>query len=116
MVFVGDDWAEDHHDVELVDDAGRRLVRSRLPEGLEGITRLHALVAALNAEIDQLGEVVAQHFGRHRDAERYLSQPGLGVVLGARILGEFGDDPHRFTDAKARRNYAGTSPITRACG
>ena len=33
MLFVGDDWAEDHHDVELVDDAGRRLVRARLPEG-----------------------------------------------------------------------------------
>jgi transposase len=38
------------------------------------------------------------------------------VVLGARILAEFGDDPHRFADAKARKNYAGTSPITRASG
>lgn len=45
MVFVGDDWAEDHHDVELLDDQGRRLARARLPEGLEGITRLHALIA-----------------------------------------------------------------------
>ena len=45
MLFVGDDWAEDHHDVEIVDDTGRLLVRRRLPEGLEGITRLHALVA-----------------------------------------------------------------------
>lgn len=74
------------------------------------------LIATLNAEIDELGEVVADHFGRHRDAKRYLSLPGIGVVLGARILGEFGDDPHRFVDAKARRNYAGTSPITRASG
>jgi transposase len=45
MVCVGDDWAEDHHDVELVDDEGRRLARARLPEGLEGVTRLHALIA-----------------------------------------------------------------------
>jgi transposase len=45
MLFVGDDWAEDHHDVEIVDDAGQLLVRRRLPEGLEGVTRLHALVA-----------------------------------------------------------------------
>ena len=59
---------------------------------------------------------MADHFGRHRDAERYLSLPGLGVVLSARILGEFGDDPHRYADGKARRNYAGTSPITRASG
>jgi len=44
-VYVGDDWAENHHDVELVDDDGRRLARARLPEGLEGITRLHALIA-----------------------------------------------------------------------
>ena len=74
------------------------------------------LIATLNTEIAELGQVVADHFGRHRDAERYLSLPGLGVVLGARILGEFGDDPHRYTDAKARKNYAGTSPITRASG
>ena len=59
---------------------------------------------------------MAEHFGRHRDAEIYTSQPGLGVVLGARVLGEFGDDPHRYADAKARKNYAGTSPITRASG
>jgi hypothetical protein len=39
LVCVGDDWAEDHHDVALVDDEGRRLARTRLPEGLEGITR-----------------------------------------------------------------------------
>ena len=46
MLFVGDDWAEGHHDIEIVDDGGKVLVRRRLPEGLEGVTRLHALVAA----------------------------------------------------------------------
>ncbi len=45
MIWVGDDWAEDHHDVELLGEDGRRLARARLPEGLEGITRLHALIA-----------------------------------------------------------------------
>jgi len=74
------------------------------------------LIAALNIEVDALGEVVAQHFGRHPDAEIYASQPGLGVILGARVLAEFGDDPHRYADARARKNYAGTSPITRASG
>ena len=44
MLFVGDDWAEDHHDVEVQDDGGRRLARARLPEGLVGIERLHALI------------------------------------------------------------------------
>jgi hypothetical protein len=45
MLFVGDDWAEDHHDIEIVDDAGRVLTRRRLAEGLEGVTRLHGLLA-----------------------------------------------------------------------
>ena len=38
------------------------------------------------------------------------------MILGARVLGEFGDDPNRYADAKSRRNYAGTSPITVASG
>jgi transposase len=74
------------------------------------------MITAINTEIEALGEVVADHFGRHRDADIYLSQPGLGVILASRVLGEFGDDPDRYADAKARRNYAGTSPITRASG
>src|SRR5215218_7393498 len=45
MLFVGDDWAEDHHDVEVQDEEGRRLARARLPEGIAGLTRLHELVA-----------------------------------------------------------------------
>jgi transposase len=40
----------------------------------------------------------------------------LGEITSARVLGEFGDDPHRYASGKARRNYAGTSPITRASG
>jgi len=75
-----------------------------------------AVITALNLQIDRLGAVMGEHFGRHRDAEIYTSLPGLGQILAARILGEFGDDPDRYTDAKARKNYAGTSPITRASG
>ena len=80
------------------------------------VTSQVRLISALNGEIAQLGEVVADHFGRHPDAEIYASQPGLGVILGARVLAGFGDDRTRFADAKARKNYAGTSPITRASG
>ena len=75
-----------------------------------------AIITALNTQIDRLGAVVGEHFGRHRDAEIYLSLPGLGVILAARVLGEFGDDPDRYVDAKSRKNYAGTSPVTRASG
>ena len=75
-----------------------------------------AVLTTLNAEIATMQEEVAAHFGQHPAAEIYLSQPGLGVILGARVLSEFGDDPDRYADAKARKNYAGTSPITRQSG
>ena len=58
MLFVGDDWAEDHHDVELMDAAGRRLAAARLPEGVVGIARLHELVAAQLGEDDGPEQVV----------------------------------------------------------
>ncbi|WP_371666467.1 transposase [Streptomyces sp. NBC_00289] len=56
------------------------------------------------------------HFRAHPDAEIYLSMPGIGEIVGARVLAEFGDDPARYASAKARKNYAGTSPVTRASG
>ena len=248
LLLVGDDWAEDHHDVEIMDPAGRTLAKARLPEGIAGLARLHALIAGqlgddaeqvevrigietdrgpwvaaltapgytvyavnplqaaryrdrhavsgaksdaadahallakapdptaatrltraqisaalrrgrrrdvdtkttairaalrtpqlgrpavvvaayaattraavavlatLNAQITALEAQVGAHFRRHPDAEIILSQPGMGPLLGARVLGEFGDAPGRYADAKARKNYAGTSPITRASG
>jgi hypothetical protein len=75
-----------------------------------------AVIATFNAEIATLEAQVADHFGRHPDAEIYRSQPGLGEILGARVLGEFGDDPDRYDGARARKNYAGNAPITRASG
>jgi hypothetical protein len=54
MIFVGDDWAEDHHDVYLMDEAGQRLAARRLREGLPGIGGLHELIAAHADEPDQV--------------------------------------------------------------
>src|SRR6202451_1887626 len=284
-LFVGDDWAEDHHDVELMDQAGRVLAKRRLPEGVAGMARLHELIGQQLGEDDQDAEVVIgietdrgpwvgalaaagytvygvnplaasryrerhgvsgaksdgadahmltdmvrtdphqlravagdsadaegikvlarthktliwertrhvqrlrhqlrEYFpsaleafedldagdtlellgkapdparaarltraqisaalkrGRRRNipdkataimaalrgpqlgqppavtaayAATVRSQPGMGSILGARVLAEFGDDPHRYADGKARKNYAATSPITRASG
>ena len=75
-----------------------------------------AIVIELNAQIEKLASELADHFEQHPDSDIYLSLPGIGVVLGARMLGEFGDDPNRYANAKSRKNYAGTSPITRASG
>jgi transposase len=80
------------------------------------VRSLIAVITTLNEQVRTLQGQVEDHFGRHPDAEIYRSQPGMGAILGARVLGEFGDDPHRYADAKARKNYAATSPITRASG
>jgi transposase len=77
---------------------------------------LIAIITEMGHQIEAMEAQVVTHFGRHPDREIYLSQPGLGKILGARVLGEFGDAANRYTNAKARRNYAGTSPITRASG
>jgi transposase len=74
------------------------------------------LLQAHTVEIAALEETLTEGFVKHPDAELLRSIPGLGVVTGARVLAEFGDDPNRYTDAKARKNYAGTSPLTVASG
>jgi transposase len=80
------------------------------------VRSLTVIIAALGGEITKMERHVTACFRRHPDAAVYLSQPGLGEVLGARQLGEFGDDPDRYATAKARKNYAATSPVTRQSG
>jgi len=74
------------------------------------------IVAEMTTQIEKLARDLEASFEGHPDAEILHSLPGLGVVLGARVLAEFGDDPDRYADPKARKNYAGTSPITKASG
>jgi hypothetical protein len=80
------------------------------------VRSLIAVITTLDEQVRTLQGQVEDHFGRHPDAETYLSQPGMGAIVGARVLAESGDDPHRYANAKARKNYASTSPITRASG
>ena len=74
------------------------------------------VIAELNHQISDLETPPADHSKHTRDADIYRSLPGLGVILGARVLGEFGDDPNRYTSPKSRKNYAGTSPLTARVG
>jgi transposase len=80
------------------------------------VQALIAVLTVLDTQVKTLQGQVEAHFGQHPAVEIIVSQPGLGPVLGARVLAEFGDDPHRYATAKARKNYAGTSPITKASG
>lgn len=74
------------------------------------------MIRELNAQLRELEQELTKSFELHPDAELYLSLPGLGFVLGARVIGEFGDDPNRYLDAKGRRAYSGMAPITQASG
>jgi len=75
-----------------------------------------AVIAEMTAQIALLAGELEAGFEQHPDAAVVRSLPGLGTILGARVLGEFGDEPNRYATAKCRKNYAGTSPITRASG
>jgi hypothetical protein len=75
-----------------------------------------AVAQTLSEQIAELEGQLEEAFEAHPDAEILRSLPGLGLVLGARVLGEFGDAPNRYQDGKRRRCYAGTAPITRASG
>jgi len=75
-----------------------------------------AVLVSLNEQIAGIERTLSEHFDRHPDTEILRSLAGLGSALGARVLGEFGDDPSRFADAKGRKAYAGTAPITKASG
>jgi Transposase/Domain of unknown function (DUF3883) len=57
-LLVGDDWAEDHHDIEVMDAAGQVLARARLPEGVAGMARLHELIGLHLGEDAEGAQVV----------------------------------------------------------
>jgi transposase len=76
---------------------------------IDTITAMSNAITALEAEL-------AAVFNEHAQARVITSLPGLGPILGARVLGELGDDPQRFTDSAGLRSFAGTAPITRASG
>ena len=82
----------------------------------EVVGALVAMLRCCNEQVAALEEQLAARFAEHPDAAILRSQPGLGVVLGARVLGEFGDDPQRYATAKGRKAFAGTAPVTRSSG
>ena len=98
LLFVGDDWAEDHHDVEIQDETGRKLAARRLPEGAAGIARLHELIAAhLGADGDPGQVAVAIETDR-----------GLWVqALAAAGYQVFGLNPKQVARFKERYNLSG---------
>jgi len=112
------------HNVEERAVAIQDMLRAPRLEPPARVAQAHGVVVAdlagllldVVARIERHQKELDEALKEHPDAEIYLSLPGLGTVLSARVLGEFGDDPNRYQDGKARKNYAGTSPITRSSG
>jgi transposase len=82
----------------------------------ELVSGLVAVLRCLNEQVAALEQQLAAQFGTHPQTAIIRSLPGLGVVLGARVLAEFGDDSHRYATAKGRKAFAGTAPVTRSSG
>jgi len=76
-VFVGHDWAENHHDVFVEDGEGRRLGGGRVPDGVEGVAGFHELVGVL---VEDPAEVVVA-----TETDRGLFVGSL-VAAGYRVL------------------------------
>jgi transposase len=98
VLFVGDDWAEDHHDVEVQDESGRKLAAKRLPEGAAGIARLHELIAAHLGEDGDPGQVVVAI-----ETDRGLWVQAL-VAAGYKV---YGLNPKQVARFKERYNLSG---------
>ncbi|MBS9376471.1 IS110 family transposase [Rhodococcus sp. B50] len=101
--------------------AGLRSPHLRQPSSVEDAmgrqAQAYARALATAADnVDSLEAALTTEFTEHPDAPILTSFPGLGTILGARILGEMGDDRERFTTARGLKAYAGTAPVTRASG
>ncbi len=98
-IFVGDDWAEEHHDVEVMDSAGRVLAKGRLPEGIAGMTRFHALVAGQlgDADPDEVDVIVGI------ETDRVLWVAAL-VAAGYRV---FAVNPLQASQYRKRHSVSG---------
>jgi transposase len=101
--------------------AALRADQLRAPSQLETamgshVTAMVAVATELSRQVERLEVELAELVDQHDDGDLLRSIPALGTKLAARMLGEFGDAPNRFVDARSRKNYAGTSPITKASG
>ena len=95
MLFVGVDWAEDHHDVCVMAEDGTVLGKRRVPDSVAGIGELHTLVAeqadeneavVVGIEIDR-GLVVSSLLGGRLRGLRHQPdgvRPATGIAMPPR--------------------------------
>ena len=81
MLFVGDDWAEAHHEVEIVDDTGTVLGRRHLPEGVAGID---ATFGPCNVPVPEYSVIDTKN--RYVEPEVYMRLVELNASVGMKTL------------------------------
>jgi len=82
----------------------------RLPQPYAGkVTSLRHLAGEFTAEIDMLGEVIADLLAGHRGYQVIQQLPGIGPVLAAVIAAEIGDIT-RFKNPGQLCSWAGLTP------
>jgi transposase len=106
------------------------LVRAKADTIRLAATQLLAIASQRRAWERRMGELLVGA-PRHGQARRpredqpgqalpggkvYLSFPGLGDRLAARVAGEIGDHPQQFGSPNALGCYAGKAPVTRRSG
>jgi transposase len=106
------------------------LVRAKAPTIRLAATQLLAIGVQRRAWERRMGELLlgAPRYGRAKQPRQdqpgravpggkvYLSFPGLGDRLAARVAGEIGDHPEQFSSPNALQCYAGKAPVTRRSG
>ena len=88
--------------------AGAGVVRARSRQRVGLVAALQAVVAAKQAHVKALEELL----GQHPDGGLFLGLPGAGVVTAAALLGEIGEDREALPSARALQSVGGTSPVT----
>ncbi|GAA1092729.1 hypothetical protein [Tsukamurella spumae] len=81
MLFIGDDWAEDHHDVELQDEEGRVLVVTVAAAVVQSVLvrRWWRGVATVAAPV--IGGLIILWALAHRDGYLGVDGPRLPILV-----------------------------------
>lgn len=88
------------------------LVRTRSRQASHLVRQLQTLVKDLKAYEKEIERLLR----KHPDGQLFLSLPGAGPTLAARILAEIGDDRERYATANSLQCEAGTAPVTQKSG
>lgn len=90
--------------------------RAVLEPAILHVRLLVAVLRALQTNIEQIEQRIADCFAAHPEAEFYAALPGAGAVLAPRLLTAFGTDRERYPNAASLQKYGGVAPVREKSG